>query len=91
MRNPERPRRAIRMLGITLVLVGVGLIALSLAADLLNVGGGEGFGYQQLIVLIVGIVLILGGVGTVLQPMLMASGSRSRRDGFDHDQQVPPS
>lgn len=90
MPNPERPRRAIRMLGITLVLVGVGLAALSLAADLLNIGGGEGFGYQQLIALIVGIVLILGGFGTVLQPLLGTS-SRPWRDPIDHDQQVPPS
>lgn len=86
VRNQEHPRPAIRMLGITLVSVGVGLIALSLAADLLNIGGGEGFGYQQLIVLIVGIVLVLGGFGFVLQPLLGTSGSRSRRDVFDLDQ-----
>lgn len=90
MPNPERPRRAIRMLGIVLVSVGVGLVALSLAADLLNFGGGEGFGYQQLIALIVGIVLILGGFGIVLQPLL-GTPSRSRHDPFDYDQQVPPS
>ncbi len=86
MRNPERPRPAIRMTGIMLISLGVGLVALSLAADLLNIGGGEGFGYQQLIVLIVGIVLILGGFGVVLQPMLGASGSHPRRDAFDLEQ-----
>lgn len=73
------------MTGITLISMGVGLIVLSLAADVLNIGGGQGFGYQQLIVLIVGIVLVLGGLGVVLQPLLGASGSRSRHDAFDID------
>lgn len=86
MRNPERPRPAIRMTGITLTSVGVGLIALSLAADLLSIGGGKGFGYQQLIVLIMGIVLILGGIGVALQPLLGTSGSHSPRDAFDLEQ-----
>lgn len=86
VRSPERPRPAIRMTGLTLVSVGVGLIVLSLAADVLDIGGGEGFGYQQLIVLIVGIVLILGGLGVVLQPLFGASGSWSRHDAVDVDQ-----
>lgn len=86
MRNPERPRSAIKVTGIVLILVGVGLVVLSLVADLLNIGGGEGFGYQQLIVLIVGIVLILGGLGVILHPLLGTSASNARRDVFDIDQ-----
>jgi hypothetical protein len=57
-------------MGIVLLLIGAGLVALSLLADKLDVGGGEGFGYQQLIVLIVGVVLILGGLRVVVQPFL---------------------
>lgn len=85
VRNPERPRPAIKLTGITLISVGMGLVALSLAADLLNIGGGEGFGYQQLIVLIVGIVLILGGLGVVIQTLLGTPPSHQRRDAFDLD------
>ncbi len=86
MRSPERPRPAIRMTSITLISVGAGLIVLSLVADLLDVGGGKGFGYQQLIVLIVGIVLILGGLGLILNSLAGASTSRDQRDVFDLDQ-----
>jgi hypothetical protein len=56
--------------GFALLLGGAGLVVLSLLADRLEIGGGEGFGYQQLIVLIVGIVLILGGLRIVLHPMV---------------------
>lgn len=86
MRNPQRPRPAIKITGITLIGVGVGLVLLSLAADLLNIGGGRGFGYQQLIVLIVGIVVILGGLGVILHPRLGTSASHAQRDVFDIDQ-----
>ncbi len=74
------------MTSITLISVGAGLVVLSLAADLLDVGGGKGFGYQQLIVLIVGIVLILGGLGLILNSLAGASTSRDQRDVFDLDQ-----
>jgi hypothetical protein len=37
------------------------LMLFALLADVIGVGGGEGFGYQQLIVLIIGVVLALGG------------------------------
>lgn len=86
MRNPDTTRHAVKVTGITLLGVGAGLVVLSLAADLLRIGGGEGFGYQQLIVLIVGIVLILGGLGIVLQPLLGTPASRAQRDVFDMEQ-----
>lgn len=85
MQQPQRPRGATRMTGITLVSVGTGLIALSLFADLWEIGGGDGFGYQQLIALIVGIILILGGLGVILQPLLGASASPGRHDAYDAD------
>jgi hypothetical protein len=39
----------------------------ALFADTLGIGGGRGFGYQQLIVLIVGLVLALSGGAIMLQ------------------------
>ncbi len=57
--------------------LGAGLAALALLADPLDIGGGEGFGYQQLIALIIGIVLILGGLRIVAQPLVnRMTGSR---------------
>lgn len=43
------------------------LMMLALRADVIGVGGGEGFGYQQLIVLIIGVVLTLGGGAMIVQ------------------------
>jgi hypothetical protein len=43
------------------------LMMLALLADVIGVGGGEGFGYQQLIVLIIGVVLTLGGGAMIVQ------------------------
>jgi len=83
VRNRDTTRHAIKVTGITLLCVGAGLVVLSLVADMLGIGGGEGFGYQQLIVLIVGIVLILGGLGVILQPLLGTPAARAQRDVFD--------
>lgn len=70
MRIQKQNRPAAKLTGIVLLLIGAGLVAFSLLADKLDVGGGEGFGYQQLIVLIVGVVLMLGGLRVVVQPFL---------------------
>jgi hypothetical protein len=77
VRSPKKNRPAAKLTGVALLLAGVGLAALSLLADRLDFGGGEGFGYQQLIVLIVGIVLVLGGVRIIVQPWFnKMNGSR---------------
>lgn len=68
MAAPKTTRPAAKATGGTLLLLGAGLVLLSLLADRLDIGGGEGFGYQQLIVLIVGIVLLLGGLRIFVQP-----------------------
>jgi len=61
--QPKRGRgKPGRVTALVLVAVGLALIALSIAADALDIGGGEGFGYQQLIGVIVGLALILGAV-----------------------------
>ena len=59
---------ASRAAGVTILLIGVALMAFSLVADSLDVGGGEGFGYQQLIVFIAGMVAVLFGGAILLQP-----------------------
>jgi hypothetical protein len=57
-----------RAAGVTILVIGVGLMALSLLADTIGFGGGEGFGYQQLIVFIAGMVAVLFGGAVLLQP-----------------------
>jgi hypothetical protein len=68
VRPQPTTRPATKALGALLLIVGAGLAAFSLLADYLDVGGGKGFGYQQMIVLIVGVVLILGGIRVLAQP-----------------------
>lgn len=70
MRSATSNRSAVNVTGVVLLLIGAGLVLLSVLADWLDIGGGEGFGYQQLIVLIIGIVLILGGLRLIVQPWL---------------------
>lgn len=57
-----------------LLIAGTGLALFSLMADWLGVGMGEGFGYQQMIVLIVGIVLMLAAVRLLAQPFFSRLG-----------------
>ncbi len=62
------------MVGSVLLIVGAGLAIFSLIADRIGVGGGEGFGYQQMIVLIIGIVLILAAIRLLAQPFFSRMG-----------------
>lgn len=68
---------ASRAAGVTILVIGIGLMALSLLADPIGFGGGEGFGYQQLIVFIAGMVAVLFGGAILLQPR-------------NHDEHDPP-
>lgn len=70
MRDLQRAQPVTRALSIAFIVLGIGLIAFSLAADTLGVGGGQGFGYQQMIVLIVGLVLLLSGGAILMQPVV---------------------
>ena len=67
MRSPSQTRPATRLTAIALATLGLGLVVLSLIADAIDLGGGRGFGYQQLIVLIVGLALILAGGALLFQ------------------------
>lgn len=64
---PPRSGTSIKAVSISLLVIGVVLMLFALFADALGVGGGRGFGYQQLIVLIVGLVLALSGGAIMIQ------------------------
>lgn len=51
-----------------ILVIGLGLMVLALIADSIGLGGGHGFGYQQLIVFIVGMVAVLFAGAILLQP-----------------------
>ena len=68
VRSKTNNRQAINVTGIVLLLIGAALVLLSAFADRLDIGGGQGFGYQQLIATIIGITLILGGVRLMIHP-----------------------
>ncbi len=59
---------ASRAAGVTVLIIGIGLMVFALLADAIGIGGGEGFGYQQLIVFIAGMVAALFGGAILLQP-----------------------
>lgn len=63
--RPQRP--VTRMSALILLLFGAGVVVLALLADELGIGTGRGFGYYQMIVLIVGIVIALVGGSLLLQ------------------------
>lgn len=67
---PPRSGTSIKAIAVSLLASGGVLILLALFADTLHIGGGRGFGYQQMIVLIVGLVLALGGVALISQSWL---------------------
>lgn len=74
-----------RAAGIAVLVIGIGLIVLALLADPLGFGGGEGFGYQQLIVFIVGMVAILFAGAILLQPRHHADDGTSYTQDQDTD------
>lgn len=78
LRQVHRPRQSPtkRVAGLALLLAGTVVTLLAIFADTLEIGTGQGFGYYQMIVLIAGIVLLLGGATILLQ-------SRASRPGGD--------
>lgn len=59
---------AIRTTAVLLTLVGVIIMLVAVFADSLGIGGGRGFGWKQLIVAILGLVMVLIGIAWFLQP-----------------------
>ena len=81
--SQHNTKPAATVIGFLLLLVGIGLAALSLLADWLDIGGGEGFGYQQLIVLIIGIVLVLGGLRMVVPTVVNRTTGAPENGDYD--------
>jgi low affinity Fe/Cu permease len=76
---------ASRAAGVVLLLIGLGLMTLALLADTLGLGGGRGFGYQQMIVFITGMVAVLLAGAILLQNHIAQNGDTGYQDGSDHD------
>ena len=73
LRSPGAP--AARAAALALVVGGALLMVGSVFADQLNLsGGGEGFGWKQLIAAISGLVLLLAGLAWLVQPAAEVDG-----------------
>jgi hypothetical protein len=81
VRTTQPRRSASRLTALILLVVGIVLLLFSIFADALDIGGGRGFGYQQLIGLIAGLVFIIGGLALLAQPYL----SGHHDDRFEPD------
>ena len=69
-----------RLVALALVIGGALLMFLAVFADQLNIsGGGDGFGWKQLIAAIVGLVMVLLGLAWLLQPF---AGALEEQDEF---------
>ena len=51
-----------RTLGIALIILGLLLAIVSLAADALGIGNGAGIGWKQILGAVIGVLVALGGV-----------------------------
>ncbi|HEU5433228.1 MAG TPA: hypothetical protein VFU81_16290 [Thermomicrobiales bacterium] len=69
MRHRAATNPIVRSIAIAMLVVGLVLTVGSLFADNLNLtGGGVGLGWKQLIGLIVGLALFLGGAAWLVMP-----------------------
>jgi uncharacterized membrane protein len=50
-----------KTIGIALLVVGVIVLIVSLAADPIGIGGADGFGYKQIVGAIVGVIVAIVG------------------------------
>lgn len=66
---------------IAVVAVGLALVLGAVLADALGLsGGGDGFGWKQLIALIVGLMVALSGAAWLLRPVLDAAAPPLEED-----------
>jgi hypothetical protein len=63
-----------RQIGIVIVLVGIVAALFAALADPLGIGEEGGFGWKQLVLLAIGIILIIGGI-TVLRSPVSGTGA----------------
>jgi len=55
-----------KTIGFLLIILGVIVLVVSLAADTLGIGSGNGFGWKQILGTVVGVIVALGGVWLAL-------------------------
>ena len=55
-----------KTIGVLLIILGVVVLVVSLAADGLGIGGMPGFGWKQILGTVVGVIVALGGVWLAL-------------------------
>lgn len=67
VQTPRQTPPTRQFLAIGLLIAGIVVTLLAIFADTLEIGTGKGFGYYQMIVLIAGIILLLGGSAMLLQ------------------------
>ena len=70
MPAPTAPNPIRRLAASALIAVGIVVALVAIFADQIGIGGGKGFGYVQLIGLIVGIALILAGLAMIVRAAL---------------------
>jgi predicted phage tail protein len=72
----SKPRSAQTVTAAVLLIMGGAIALFALLADRLGIGMGDGFGYQQMIVFIIGLVMLLGGLRLLLSPWINRLGTR---------------
>ena len=50
-----------KTIGIVLIILGVGMMIVSLAADVIGIGNGTGIGWKQILGAVVGVLVAVGG------------------------------
>ena len=55
-----------KTIGFLLIILGVVVLVVSLAADVIGIGGMPGFGWKQILGTVVGVIVALGGVWLAL-------------------------
>lgn len=69
--SPSAPSSNARIFSLLLIAAGALIMVGAVFADALGLsGGGDGFGWKQLIAAIVGLVLLLSGAAWFLRPLL---------------------
>ncbi len=56
-----------RTMGVVLVVLGVVMLVVSLAADMIGIGNQAGIGWKQILGAVVGVIIAVGGVWLALR------------------------
>lgn len=70
--SPNPP--LLRAVALALVTLGMLLLIVAVFADRFGIGRGIGVGWKQLIAAIIGLVFVLGGLASLMQPLLGSGG-----------------